>query len=141
MKKKILVIDSSVMVKWINSQNEDNLEKADQIRHDARLEKVELIAPELAKYEIGNALLYKSISLPASKVSFSAIYEVPISFYPLNHKSAIETMEIAKENSITYYDAAFIQLAREKNATLVTANPKHHRQFKDIRVIDLKNYR
>ena len=79
--------------------------------------------------------------LPETKLSLQTIYSLPIIFIPTNQESATETMEIAKENSITYYDAAFVQLAREKNATLVSANPKHHRQFKDIRVIDLKNYR
>ena len=139
--RKILVIDSSVMVKWINSQNEDYLEEADQILHDARSEKVELIAPELAKYEIGNALLYKNMSLPTSKMSLGTIYEIPLTFCVLDQEGASETMEIAKENKITYYDASFVQLTKEKKATLVTANPKHHRQFEGVKVIDLKDYR
>ncbi|SRR3989344_7792649 len=141
MKRKLLVIDTSVMVKWANSQNENDLNQAYKVLINAEKKKVELLAPELAKYEIGNALLNKKMLLPETKLSLQTIYSLPIIFIPTNQESATETMEIAKENSITYYDAAFVQLAREKNATLVSANPKHHRQFKDIRVIDLKNYR
>lgn len=140
MKKKILVVDTSVMVKWINRQDEEDVEKADQIRHDAHLGKVVLIAPELAKYEIGNALLYKDVTLPISKLSLVTIYSLPIDFQPLNQNEAIKILEIAAENKITYYDASFIQLAKEKNATLITANPKHQRQFAGVKVIDLKNY-
>ena len=54
-----LVVDSSVIVKWLNATDEQNLEEADQILADAIKDNVELIAPELAKYEIGNVLLLK----------------------------------------------------------------------------------
>ena len=128
------------MVKWINSQNEDYLEKADQIRHNARLEKVELLAPELAKYEIGNALLNKKMSLPEAKHSMRTIYSIPITFIPMNQERADETIEIATENNITFYDAAFVCLAKEKNVTLITANPKHQRQFPGVKVTELADY-
>lgn len=59
-----LVIDSSVIVKWLNTTDEGNLEKADKILADALQRKVELLAPELAKYEVGNVLLIrKKLSL------------------------------------------------------------------------------
>ncbi len=140
MKRRLHVIDSSVMVKWLNRQDEDYVSQADQIRHDARLEKIKIIAPELAKYEIGNALLYKNMDTPAVKLGLETLYKLPINFYTLNQKRANEILEIAKENKITYYDAAFIQLAREKNATLITANPKHHRQIKGVKIVDIKDY-
>lgn len=140
MKRKLLVIDTSVMVKWVNGQNEDNLEKADQVRRDARLGKVEILAPELAKYEIGNALLNKRMTLPETKLSQATIYSLPITFIPMSQVNADETIEIATKNNITFYDAAFVSLAKEKSATLITANPKHQRQFPGVRVVDLKTY-
>lgn len=128
------------MVKWVNGQNEDNLEKADQVRRDARLGKVEILAPELAKYEIGNALLNKRMTLPETKLSQATIYSLPITFIPMSQVNADETIEIATKNNITFYDAAFVSLAKEKSATLITANPKHHRQFPGVKVVDLKTY-
>ena len=52
MKRKLLVIDTSVMVKWANSQNENDLNQAYKVLINAEKKKVELLAPELAKYEI-----------------------------------------------------------------------------------------
>lgn len=54
---------------------------------------------------------------------------------------ANETMQIAAENKITYYDASFIDLAKEKKAVLITANPKHQQSVKGVRVVNIKNYR
>lgn len=140
MKIKLLVVDTSVMVKWTNSQNEDNLNQAYKILIDVEKGNVELLSPELAKYEIGNALLNKGAPLPETRLSQTMIYSLPITFVSMNQENAAETMEIARENKITYYDASFVSLAKEKNATLVTANPKHQKRFPEIKVIDLRDY-
>ena len=140
MKRKLLVIDTSVMVKWVNSQDENYLDQANKILKDTQDGKVELLTTELAKYEVANALLYKNMGLPQTKASLGTIYALPIEFHPLSAESAEETLIIAHENKITYYDAAFISLAKEKNATLITANPKHQRQFPGLKVIDISNY-
>lgn len=57
MKKKSLVIDTSIAIKWINSQDEELLEEATQIMKDVQKNNLTLVMPELAKYEVGNALL------------------------------------------------------------------------------------
>ena len=49
---KTLIVDSSVIVKWLNQTKEQNLEQADKILSEAREGKIQLIAPELAKYEV-----------------------------------------------------------------------------------------
>lgn len=128
------------MVKWVHSQGENNLDQANQILKDAEADKVELISTELAKYEIGNALRYKDMELPQAKTALGTIYALPVDFISLSEDSAKETIAIAKENNITYYDAAFVSLAKEKNAILITANPKHQRPFPGVKVIDLANY-
>lgn len=138
--KQKLVIDSSVIVKWINSQNESQLEPANQILQDAQDEKIELLAPELAKYEVGSALLYKGLELSTAQVSLGTIYALPITFIPLARPGAEEVLEIAQQRKITYYDAAFLQLAQESGATLITANPKHQKQFDKVKVVNLKDY-
>lgn len=140
MKKKILVIDTSVMVKWANSQDEEDLDQANRILEDIHDNKVKLLSTELAKYEIGNALLYKNMELPQTKAALGVIYALPIDFVPLSKEAAEETLTIAKSHKITYYDAAFISLAKDKNATLVTANPKHQRPLPGLKVTNLRDY-
>ena len=58
---KPVVADSSVTVKWINQFNEEYLKQADKLLTNAQAGSINLIAPELSKYEIGNALLKKKL--------------------------------------------------------------------------------
>lgn len=138
---KKIVVDSSVIVKWLNSQEEKHLDKADKILRDCEKGKVVLYAPELAKYEIGNAILYKGLEPSLAKACLKTLFLLPISFVPLAVDEAEDTLEIAAEYRITFYDATFVSLSREIGGYLVTNNPKHQRLIKEVKVISLKDYR
>jgi len=141
MKKKQVVIDSSVAVKWFNNKDEDNLKQADKILKDLEEENIEIFMPEISKHEILNALLYKKLSLSLIKTSLLTLYSMPIKFVPLDSDLATETVEIAYKNKITFYDACFLSLAKKLKGELVTDNVKHQgKNVKDIKVIELKNF-
>lgn len=96
-----LIIDTSVAVKWLNQDNEEHIEKADKILEDVRDGKVELFAPELLKYEVGNALLFgKKISSNDIKDLMSIFYSLPITFVPENIHLANETYSLAQNFNI-----------------------------------------
>ncbi len=137
---KPLVIDTSVTVKWINQINEDLLLQADQILTDVQSGSVKLLAPEIAKYEIGNALLNKKLDLSEALDSLGTVYQFPMTFVPETEELAQSTYKIAVESNITYYDASFMALAQQENAILVTDNIKHQGKSPDIKVIPLKDY-
>lgn len=140
---KKLVLDSSIIVKWLNSQDEKNLEKSDKILADALKNEIELLAPELAKYEVGNVLLCrKKLSSSDIEIPLHTLFVSPIQFIPESEELAKETYNIATSLGITYYDASFISLAKRLDATLVTDNIKHQGKAKDpkIKVISLKDY-
>src|SRR5258708_37563292 len=121
-----LVLDSSVIIKWLNSTNEKDVEKADKILTDTLEGKIELIAPELAKYEIGNVLLLKKKLSPEEfRIPLHALYSYPIQFIPETEELADETYNLAFNLGVTYYDASFMSLAQVYDATLVTENIKH----------------
>ncbi len=138
---KVYVIDSSVAVKWLSTKDERLLEKSDKIVADFEGGKIHLIAPELSKYEMGNALLNKKISLESAKVSLASYYRIPIEFVPLDLDSAELTMEIALENKITFYDASFLAIAKKYSIPLITDNPKDQKQIPGVKVIPLKDYK
>src|SRR6476661_7870377 len=98
-----LVVDSSIIVKWLNSNDEQHLEKADKILSHALTNTIELIAPELAKYEVGNVLLIKK-KLPVEQVELSihALYAYPIQFVSETEELAYLTYKIASKLNITY---------------------------------------
>lgn len=80
---KYLVLDSSV-VKWLNREGEADLGQSDQVFLDGQHGKINIALPELVKYEVGNALLYKGLELPALKVSLSTIYSLPATYFTLD---------------------------------------------------------
>jgi len=140
--KKLIVVDSSVAVKWLNKDNEKLLTEADSVLRDLEQKKVQLFAPELIKYEVGNALLNKKISLEQMLISVERFYNIPLNFIIFNPGLAQSAFEIAHQEKITYYDACFLALAQKLNATLVTDNPKHQKRLHaKIKVIALENYR
>lgn len=140
-KVKKLVIDSSVGVKWLSSQGEKYLKQADKILQDCEKKKVTLYAPELTKYEIGNALRYKGLDESFARICLSTLYSLPITFVSLEETDALEALKIAQKENITYYDAVFVNLAEKIGATLVTDNPKHQNKKGGVKVVSLKDFK
>lgn len=137
----ILVIDSSVALKWLHKTNENYLTQADLIIKKAQKNGTTLVMPELARYEIGNALLYKNLELSILLRLIERFYVLPIQFIPEDIHLSQLTIEIAYKNKITYYDASFIALAVKLKTTLITDNPKHQKKkIKNLKVIILKDY-
>lgn len=137
---KTLVVDSSVIVKWLNQTKEQNLEQADKILNQARDDLVDLIAPELAKYEVGNVLITKGVEIVEANISLSTLYAFPITFINESLDLAELTYSLADSLGITYYDASFLSLTKQYDATLVTENIKHQGKDSNIKVITLKDY-
>lgn len=136
-----IVIDSSVIIKWLSQDNENLLEEADKILKDVQREHIVLFAPELAKYEVGNVLLFsKNLSPEQAKIVLAKLYNLPLSFVSESEELANQTYTIASDCGITYYDASFISLAKQYGATLITDNIKHQRKDPSIKVIALKDY-
>ncbi len=137
---KKIVVDSSVMVKWLNFQNEDHLEQANKVLQDAQDGIIMFLAPELSRYEIGNALLKKKMDLSKALDTLVAAYSIPVQFVSEAPQLALETYKIADEAKITYYDASFLALAKQEKTVLVTDNIKHQGKSSAVKVIALKDY-
>src|SRR5258708_39943353 len=138
---KTFVIDTSVIVKWINTNKEENTEKADAILEDVKNGQAELLTPELAKYELGNVLLKgKQLTPKEAYISLGTIYSLPITFVEESEELAKQTYSLAFNHGVTYYDAAFMSLAKQYNATLVTYNIKHQGKATDITIKSLAEY-
>lgn len=140
--KKRIIVDSSVIVKWINTQEEKNIDRADKILHDAQEEKIEIYTSELAKYEVGNALLKgKQLQLPQAYASLGTVYALPITFVSETEDLANESYKIGQDLKITYYDASFLSLSKKYKATLITDNIRHQGKLSGIKVVPLSKYK
>jgi predicted nucleic acid-binding protein len=141
MNQDIVVVDTSVIIKWLNQDNEDYIEQADKVLKDAELNKIIIIAPELAKYEVGNVLLMgKHLSVDQATSVLSQFYKLPISFIEDNPVVAEQTVSLAIGENVTYYDASFMSLASQYEAVLITDNIKDQAKPDKIKVIPLKDY-
>lgn len=136
-----LVVDTSIAVKWLNKKDELYLKQADKILEDVQAKKSFLIMPELAKYEIGNALLNKKMGVNKTSAALDLYFQISIRFVPQDKSQAQDAMKIALENDITFYDASFMALAKDQNTSLITDNPKHQKKYiKGLQVVALKDY-
>ncbi|KKS13694.1 hypothetical protein A2617_04315 [Candidatus Daviesbacteria bacterium RIFOXYD1_FULL_41_10] len=138
---KTLVVDTSVFIKWLNKNNEQGLDSADKILQDVKNGQVELIVPELIKYEIGNVLLKgKQLTPNQAYTSLGTAYSLPVTFVSESEQQAKETYSLAHNLGVSYYDASFMSLAKQCNATLVTDNIKDQGRGSNIKVVTLKDY-
>ena len=136
-----VVVDTSILVKWLNQTNEKDIDKADQLMNSALTGDIQLFAPELAKYELGNVLLKgKKLTPSEAYISLGTAYALPINFIPESEALSKDTYNTAFELGITYYDASFISLAKQNDAILVTENLKHQGRSVDIKVKSLNEY-
>ena|SRR5258708_1564955 len=136
-----IVVDTSVLVKWLNQTNENDIDKADQLMQSALKGDIQLFAPELAKYELGNVLLKgKQLTPQEAYISLGTAYALPINFIPESETLAKDTYNLAFNLGITYYDASFISLAKQNKAILVTENIKHQGKSVEITVKSLRDY-
>lgn len=141
MKKRKIVLDSSVIVKFLFAMGEDNLSQADALLADVENEEVLLAAPVLAKYEVGNVVRFRKITEVEKLAIWDNFEQLPIKYIDLDFSEGRRAQNIAEILNITFYDAVFVELAERLKAVLVTANPKHQKKFEGVKVITLKDYR
>lgn len=140
-KKKKIIVDSSVIVKWLSSQDEKHIHKANKILKHAKEDKIELFTSELAKYEVGNTMLTgKGLSNFQAFISLETLYNLPLTFISETEESAQETYALGQKLNLTYYDAAFISLAKKMEASLIT-DDKDQARSSEIKVVLLSRYK
>lgn len=138
---KSVVIDTSVIIKLLNDRQENYIKQANRMLLDTQKGKISLLAPELSRYEIGNAILKKKLEMPFAQDALRIAYNLPVKFVKETYELACQTYEISIESNITYYDACFIALAKQENAILVTDNVKHQGKTSEVKVIPLSKYK
>jgi len=117
------VVDASVVVKWF--VEEEGSGKALEVRDRYVSGELKLIAPELLPFEVLNVLYYKRLfTIEELKSVAEALDAFFFELHPLRGEYAKLTLEVAQENNITIYDAAYVSLAILKNARLYTADAK-----------------
>ena len=117
------VLDASVVLKWFVDEKGSN--KALSLRKDFREGKTELILPDLALYEISNALRYNpDFGKEEIQVAIKTLVDMDMDIVTPTLPLIKASIELAIEHEITCYDATYFALARELEFSLITADEK-----------------
>lgn len=120
-----MIVDASVVAKWF-LKGEEWEEESLKLREMFESGEVELWAPSLILYEVGN-VIWKRRDIPidiASKIVSKAFeYLKEIILIPTSEIAEL-SMRIARELKITFYDATYVALSTLRKDQLVTADKK-----------------
>ena len=121
----MIVIDTSVALKWVHTEKEDDVETANSllVDHLAAIEKI--IVPGLFFYEITNALTTKT-KLPRKSTAklIKKIYSYNLEVYRPTLDDFLQTSILAKKHKTSVYDTLYAVVAKNKKTTLITADEK-----------------
>ena len=137
----VIIVDSSIILKWVCSEGERCLDRSDALLKDMTHGVCNAYAPMLSMYEVCKALL-KGKHLPPKRAgrAMRFLHNAPINLIPESFETAMLTYRIAHAHNITYYDAAFLALAKTMGGTLVTDDVKHQANIPGVEVISLSAY-
>ena len=117
-----IVLDASVLVKWFNA--EEGRDKALMIR-DAQIRgRLAIAAPVLAVYEVCNALRFGRIPPEDIIIAYNLLRRLRVDLVEPGEEIMRGTISAAFENGLTIYDAAYLALAENLRAPLVTDDIK-----------------
>lgn len=137
---EILVIDASVAVKWFS--DEPHRDKALEIRVGHTRGDLQLEAPSLLPYEVGNALRYNpKLGIDEVRAGMKALEDLQILFHPFASELAQRATEVAYRLGITLYDAAYVALASLRNGVLYTADGELVTKASADNVLHISEYR
>jgi predicted nucleic acid-binding protein len=141
-KSQIFILDASVAVKWY--VKEEMRDIALKLRKDFVSDLIDLEAPNLILYEIGNALRHHpgSTAIDCTE-AVQQLRNIGIILHELNDNLIDESASLSYKENITFYDAAYVALAKTLGTKLVTADTnlfeKLSRENKS-RIMLLKEY-
>ena len=126
-----IVADASVIVKWF--VEEEHSEKALRLRDDHVEQRIRVVVPSLAGYEVLNALRYSG--------SFGADELVEVSKtldgyqfleVEMSGSFAEEAVTMALDYGITVYDAAYLSIGKLRGLEVYTADEELLRKVKKL---------
>ncbi len=121
-----LVLDTSVIAKWYRrEEDEPDAALARGILQSYVMGMVSLSVPPLAVFELGNTLLMAEGIPPEVRTAYlEDFFRLGLEIADFDETLATEALSIAATDELTYYDAAFVALARSTDSEFITADRK-----------------
>jgi len=140
---KTYVVDASVAARFLLV--EELSEQAKLILKDYLEEKLNLEAPKLIIYEVGNTLWKATqqgyLTPEQAKQKFQHFLQLKLGFTVFEKENYERILMRSVKANLTYYDSAYIEATRKIGATLLTAdNTLYKKASKEVSTLHLKDY-
>jgi predicted nucleic acid-binding protein len=120
----LCVVDSSVVYKWFNAENETSVSQARALIEEHQGQTRLLAAPAHMPAEVVNALRYAGLSEADLQLAAQALDAAEIVIAPLDGELLAAAVIVAAQYDLTIHDALFAALAIQIGCELVTADRK-----------------
>ena len=126
------------MVKALWEEKES--EKVIEILKKFKDDKIEIIMPSIAYYEIANAIRFnKELSKGEKKEAIENFYLLEIEKVDLTLEEMEKCIEIADKKNTTIYDTSYYILSKKMNTIYITADKEFKERIDDKNVVLLEN--
>ena len=125
----MVVIDTSIVYKWITEEGKELNNPALKLFHKFIEGEEKLIVPDIALYELANALATKTpLTLNDIEKAWGLFKDLQLKVINPDLKFIEDCLKFAKKYYTSVYDASFAVLAKQKKCDFITADSKFVRQ-------------
>jgi len=141
---RVYLVDASVAARFLLVEEfSDKAEWLLQRFHDGA---VELKAPALVRYEVGNSLWkavkQKLIDVHEASQKFSQFIKLKLDCVELDEQDCLGVLTWAARNDATYYDSVYVKACEKTGAILLTADDAfYERASKEVPTLHLRDLR
>jgi predicted nucleic acid-binding protein len=133
----MIVLDASVVLKWIFGEEEGG-EKGRLYKEGHVTGKEPVAVHSLFFYEIANVLATKTrLSSKDTAEAFSLIWNFDLEVFSLGLDEFLEGIILSRQYEITFYDAAYVVLARKLGCPFVTSDRSLYEKVKKLKGLRL----
>lgn len=138
--KQLYIPDTSVLIKWINAETEDQAQ-ASQLERDFDAKEIRMGLSLLSWWELGN-YLGRKLNPDTALCALSNLQLKRIPGYALSINVTSLSFEIMKScQNTSFYDASQHALAISKKATFITSDEKYYKKAQSFgHIMLLKDY-
>ncbi|MCL4386243.1 MAG: type II toxin-antitoxin system VapC family toxin [Cyanobacteria bacterium] len=148
--KEKIILDTSVIIKWFFEEDEENVKTANLILNKYHNNEIQIIAPEIALFEISNVIKNRINNLEDKNTGaeiIDKIFNLGIIFY-VTKEILKNAFNIAIDINESVYDCIFIAVAEHFKSKFITDDKKlllNYSNFKansenKIQIVLLENY-
>jgi predicted nucleic acid-binding protein len=118
-----VVLDASVLLKWVLHENEPHIDQALALRQRVGLREVRAVVPPLWYFEVGNTLARRVPALAAE--ALAALRDMQLEEHMPGALTEALTVQLVREHGVTFYDASYHALAIVLGGTFVTSDARY----------------